>query len=455
MRRLNSWLRSCMLLPLIGGALGVLGILTMPAVHADAPHIDLVTFQRNVDPASARFLSDVIDTAQSDGATLLVIELDTPGGDLDSMKQIVQKELASTVPIAVYVAPSGGRAGSAGTFVALAAPIVAMAPDTRIGAASPVDSSGQDIAPTEDRKLKNDLEAQIRGIQSSYGRNTELAVQTVETAASFSDTEALADTLITLRAASRADLLQQLDDYSGRFSSGGSFTLHTAGLSVNELQPTLANQLETVLYDPTLLFILFIVAAICIYLELSHPGAIVPGTIGAIALVLFLFGSQSLDPNWTGLILMLLAIVLLAIDVRTPTHGVLTAGALVALVAGSLIFFDTGADQGAAGVNAFVVFGAALAVGLCSLGVILYAVRSKMGPKISGAEGLLGRTATVIEPLAPGGETGRVRVFGENWAARLSAKSAASGVRLDVNSSVRVKAVEGLTLIVEPEPGRV
>ncbi len=434
-------------------ALAALSLLvSSPVARAEDPHLDLVTFQRDVDPASARFLTDAIDTAQGDGAAMLLIDLDTPGGDLDSMKLIVQKELASTVPIVAYIAPSGGRAGSAGTFVALAAPIVAMAPDTRIGAASPVDSTGADIPATEDRKLKNDLEAQVRGIQTSYGRSTDDAVQTVETAASYSDAEALSDDLVNLDADSQHDLLQKLDGYLGHFASGAAFTLHTAGLSVNELQPTLANQLETLLFDPTLLFILFIIAAICIYLELAHPGAIVPGTIGALVLLLFLFGSQAINPNWTGLLLMLLAIVLLAIDVRVPTHGVLTVGALIALVVGSLIFFDSGSETGGTGVDPLLISGAAAAVGLCSLVVILYAVRSKGGPKLSGAEGLLGKTATVIEAIGPGDAPGRVRVLGEDWSARLGFRAAASNIRFEEDMVMRVKKVEGLTLVVEPLP---
>src|SRR5262249_28026343 len=160
-------------------------------------------------------------------------------------------------------------------------------------------------------------------------------------------------------------------------------------------------QIQTVLYNPTVLFILFIVAALCIYLELAHPGAIVPGTIGAIALVLFLFSAGALNPNWIGLALMLLAILLLAVDVRAPTHGVLPAPGLICLVVGSLIFFDSRTEQGVPGVNLVVVVGFAIGMGLCSLAVISSAIRSKIGPKISGSEGLLGQTATVVEPLAP------------------------------------------------------
>ena len=232
----------------------------------------------------------------------------------------------------------------------------------------------------------------MRGIQTSYGRSTDDAVQTVETAASYSDAEALSDNLVNLGADSQDDLLQKLDGYAGHFSSGAAFTLHTAGLSVNELQPTLANQLETLLFDPTLLFILFIIAAICIYLELAHPGAIVPGTIGALVLLLFLFGSQAINPNWTGLLLMVLAIVLLAFDVRVPTHGVLTVGALIALVVGSLIFFDSGSETGGTGVDPVLISGAAAAVGLCSLvGDSLMPCGRKAGRSSAGPKGCSAR----------------------------------------------------------------
>ena len=447
----HTSLRSALaLLPLLLSALAAIYLLTAaPLARAKGPHVDVAVFQRDVDPAAVQYLGTVIDTAQQDGSTLLIIEIDTPGGDLDSKEQIVQKELASTVPIATYVAPSGGRAGSAGTFLTLAAPIAAMAPNTRIGAASPIDASGQDIPSTLDRKLKNDLKAQLRGLQTTFGRNAALAEETVETARSFSDQEAIQGNLVNLGATSRVDLLAQLNDFSGRLSDGTFFTLHTAGLPITVLEPTLINQIQTVLYDPTVLFILFIVAALCIYLELAHPGAIVPGTIGAIALVLFLFSAGALNPNWIGLALMLLAILLLAVDVRAPTHGVLTAAGLICLVAGSLIFFDSHTEQGVPGVNPVVVVGFAIGMGLCSLAVISYAIRSKIGPKISGSEGLLGQTATVVESLAP---LGRVRVLGEYWAARLTEKAAAKGLAVEPNVLVRIKAVDGLTLLVEPIP---
>ena len=434
---------SLALLALIAAALLTLaalpgGISTAHAAPATGGHLDAVTFTGDVDASSAHFLDGAISTAEHDGSALLLITIDTPGGDIASMEDIVQHELASTVPIVTYVAPQGAHAGSAGTFITLAAPLVAMAPDTRIGAASPVDSSGNDIGATLDRKIKNDLEALIRRVQTTYGRNSDLAAATVETAAAYDDQQAISQHLVNLGATSQDDLLRQLDGLTVTLASSATVTLHTGNLAITTIQPSLADNLESLILDPTVLFILFIVAAICIYLELAHPGAIVPGTIGAIALVIFLFGAGSIDPNWAGLVLMLLAIVLLAVDVRVPTHGVLTAGALISLVVGSLIFFNSNVSEGAPGLSPIVIAGAAIGVGIVSLFVIIYAVRSQRWEVRTGGEGLLGQTATVLEPLAP---AGRVRVLGEDWAARL-ATSESRTQKLHARARVRVREGE-------------
>jgi membrane-bound serine protease (ClpP class) len=437
------------------GALGLgVGLLGAPGVRAAesaSPHVDALTFDREVDPASARFLEDAIETAQGDGASLLIVTLDTPGGDLDSMKAMTQKELASTVPIAVYVAPEGARAASAGMFVALAAPIVAMAPNTRIGAASPISGTGADLTPTLDQKIKSDLDAALRTMQDGYGRDTARPQEAVDKAASFTVDEALAGLppMVNLKADSRADLLRQLDGYTGTLGDGQPFTLRTDGLAVRELEPTLINQVETVFLDPTVLFILFIVAAIGIYLELAHPGAVVPGTVGALALVLFLFGSQALDPNWAGLVLMLLGIILLAVDVRVPTHGVLTVGALIALALGSFIFFDTGVNHGMPGleVSPLVIGGLVVGVGIVSALVLRFALRSQRMGIPSGREGLIGQRGVALQRLAP---EGRVRVLGENWTARLDPLSTTAGIQVEVGQEVRILGVDGFTLVVEP-----
>ena len=419
-----------------------------PLARADGRHIDTIVFNRDVDPASARLLEDAIGRAEGDGAALLVIEMDTPGGDIESAKAVTQAELASTVPVVVYVSPSGGRAGSAGTYIALAAPFIAMAPDTRIGAASPIDGSGQNLPSTLDTKIKNDLSAFARGVQTTYHRNVPLAVATITEAASYTDQEALDGQLINLRAASLDDLLAALDGTSTTLANGTSVTLALAHASLQRLEPTFANQAESVFLDPNVLFLLFVVSAICIYLELAHPGALVPGVVGVLTLLLFLFGSQALAPNYTGLALMLLAVVLLALDVRAPTHGVLTVGGLLSLVIGALIFFDSGTARGASGVSPIVLGGVVVGVALVSLTVVRIAIAAQRSPVTTGSEGLIGQHATVIEALSP---DGRVRVLGENWAARLDEPAATLGPSVDQGEPVLVRRVEGLRLIVEPE----
>jgi membrane-bound serine protease (ClpP class) len=432
-------LLALMALALVGAAL-----LAGPPARAAAPRVDRVSFATDVDPAAAHFIGGAIDRAQTDGATALVIEIDTFGGDLASMQTIREKELGSAIPVIVYVAPSGAHADSAGALLALAAPLVAMAPGTRIGSASPVSSSGQDLSDTERAKVTNALTAQVRADQKLYGRNVDAAVAMVTTASAYDAGEAVAQNIVNLQADNLDQLLAQVDGTSIRLANGSTVTLATRGLPVQSLDPTAVDQFFGVLLDPTVLFILFIVAAICIYLELAHPGAIVPGTVGAIALLLFLFGAGSINPNWAGLALMVLAIVLLAVDVRAPTHGVLTTGALICLVIGSLIFFNSGpADQS---VNPWLIYGTAAGVGLIALIVIRYAIRLARSKVDTGGDRLVGQTAQVISALAP---TGRVRILGEDWSATLLASPGApagSVPQADVGVAVRIVAVRGLTL---------
>ncbi len=283
------------------------------------------------------------------------------------MNADVKKELASSVPILAWVGPQGAQAASAGTFLALASPIVAMAPNTRIGVASPVTGSGDNLPSTLDSKVKHDLTSLITSLQNTYHRNVAPAEAAVNDAESYNDDEALANGMVNLQAASVDDLLAQVDGRDVTLSDGQTITLHTAGAAQMEIEPTLANRVQGFLADPTVLFLLFILAAACIYIELAHPGAIVPGVIGALALILFLFSAGSIQPNWAGLALMLLAIVLLAIDVRAPTHGFLTVGALVSLVIGALIFFDTGSNHEGPGLNPWALVGAVAALGAISV----------------------------------------------------------------------------------------
>lgn len=437
------WLLALLLLMALGP---LAAMLLAPVAHAEAAHVDLFAFSADVDAAHAQAIADAITTAEHDGATLLVITVDTPGGDLNSLQSIVEAELAATVPIATYVSPQGSEAASAGSFVTLAAPIAAMAPSTRIGAASPVDASGADLPATLKSKVEQDLEALMRSIQTDYHRSVAPAEMMISNATAYTDSEAMSQGIISLQADSLTSLLSQLDGYTGVYANGTSFTVQTAGLAVQTLTPSATSQIETILYDPTALFILFIVAAICIYLELAHPGAIVPGVVGSIALVVFLIGAIGISPNWAGLALMLLAIPLLAVDVHAPTHGVLTVGALISLVAGAIIFFDTSSNVGQPPVNPAVIVGVVVGVGLVALLVLRAGIAARLRRVTTGVESYIGQTVTVIEPLAP---RGKVMMRGEIWSARI-APNAKVAEPLPIGSHARIVRVEGLTLLVVP-----
>ena len=446
-RHARSQVRTQAFSPLLVSALAVVLVMMMltfgaRTVAAASPHVDVVTFTQDINQASEGFLTRAISTAEQDGASALVIQVDTPGGDIQAMKNIVEAELKTTVPIISYVSPTGAYAASAGAFITLAAQIAAMAPTTRIGASSPIDSSGANLGSTLQLKIENDLIASITGIQNRYGRDVSDAVSMVTKAVSFDDTDAINLHLVDMGANSLTDLLNKVDGQSVALLSGPPVTLHTANASIQTIGPSLYDDLYGFLLDPNVSFLLFIVAIIGIYLEVSHPGVILPGTVGGIALLLFLFSVGSLNPNWTGLALMILAFVLLVLDLRLPTHGVLTVGALISLVVGSLIFFNSG-GPGVPQLSPYVLYGMAAFIGVLSFALISVIVRTQRKPVTTGVEGMLGTTATAITPLLP---EGRVSYGGENWAAIIDDPASSA----DAGSEVQIVAVEGLRLHVRP-----
>ncbi|MBA2285282.1 MAG: nodulation protein NfeD [Ktedonobacteraceae bacterium] len=434
--------------PLLLGAILVVSVVlsfvfTVHTVEAASAHVDLMLLNSDIGPAATHFLKSAIATAESDGARALVIEIDTPGGDLQSMKDMTQAELSSTVPIIAYVSPAGGRAASAGAFIALSAPLTFMAPATRIGASSPIQDTGQNIGSTLLAKIENDLVTQITGVQARYHRNLPLAALMVTKAAAYDDITAIKDNIVNFGAVNLNELLNKADGQTVTFISGRTVTLQTAGVAVNTQSPGIFEGLYGLLLDPNVAFLLFIVAIIGIYLEISHPGMILPGVVGGIALVLFLFAAGSLSPNWAGLVLMLLALALLILDVRLPTHGVLTVGAVISLVIGSLLFFNSGGPTGGPQVNPLVVYIMAGLIAVLGFTLVAFIVRSQRSAIPSGVASMIGAKATVLTPLQPGG---RVSYGGEDWAATLESPFTA----LDPGTEVQITAVEGLHLLVRP-----
>lgn len=429
---------------------GLLGILLLlfvgsaQAVRAASPFVDVTTLKGEINAASLHSLQRAIESAERDGAQALVIQIDTPGGDIGSMQSMVQAELASSVPIIAYVSPQGGQAASAGAFVTLAAQVAAMAPTTRIGASSPVDGSGGDIGSTLKSKIENDLTKLITGIQLRYGRNVPLATAMVTDAKSYDDSAAINQHLVDLGATNLQTLLNVVDGRSVALSSGQIVQLQTAGISQHQLEASPLDTLYGFLLDPNVVFLLFIVAMLGIYLEISHPGVILPGVAGAIALILFLFAVGSLAPNWAGLALMVLAFVLLVLDVRLPTHGVLTVGAVISLAAGAIIFFNSGSSPyDGERINVVLVYVISALVGLLGLTLVFFIVRAQNLRVNTGTEGMVGATVTALTPLLP---DGRVRYGGEDWAAVLDLPS----ISADAGSVLQITAVEGLCLHVQP-----
>src|SRR6266487_217062 len=421
-----------------------LSLTTRSALGATtSPHVDVIVLNSQISPASLRYLTGAISTAETDGAQALVIEIDTPGGDINSMKSMEVAELNSTVPIISYVYPNGAFAASAGALVTLAAHIAVMAPGTTIGASSPVTASGGDIGSTLKAKIESVLVSDMTNIQTRYGRNVSDATKMVTDATSYTDQQAENLGIIDLQASNLNNLLNQVNGRAVKLASGNSVTLHTMGIQEQDINSGPIDTLYNLLLDPNVIFLLFIVAMIGIFVEISHPGAIVPGVTGAIALLLFLFAAGSLSPNWAGLALMALAFVLLVLDLRLPTHGVLTVGAMIALVSGALLFFNSGGPYSGPQVNPLVVFTMAGLIGLISFTLIAVIVRVQRRPVTTGVEGMIGAKVVTLTPLLP---EGWVSYGGERWAAILEPPATA----LDSGPEVQLVSVEGLRLHVQP-----
>jgi membrane-bound serine protease (ClpP class) len=367
-----------------------------------------------------------------------VIQLDTPGGLLESTKEIVQTFYASPVPIVVYVAPAGGTATSAGCFITLAADVAAMAPDTSIGAAHPVALGGAGEATPDDtmkQKLENYAASYIESIAARRKRNVEWAKSAVRESASIPAAKALELDVVDLLAADLPDLLQQLD---GREING--HPLKTAAAEVVHIPMLARERVFQLLWRPEVMFILMLIAVYGIIGELSNPGAILPGVTGAIALVLALYMAAILPVNVAGVALLLLALGLFITDVFAPSHGVLTAGGIISFFLGGLMLFDSA--EPAFRLSLSLLIPATVVTAAFFVFVIGAGLRAQLLPVRAGAETLLGRTACALSPITP--RSGWVFVEGENW-------RAVSEVPIPEGQNVEIVRIDGLTLTVRPK----
>lgn len=397
-----------------------------------------------IGPASIDFAVRAIARAERDRAEAVVLELDTPGGLDASMRVLVKAILAADVPVVVYVAPSGARAASAGVFIALAAPVSAMAPGTNIGAAHPVGLGGGAPDSVMSRKVVNDAAAYARSLAERHGRNASWAESAVRSSVSLAASEAVRDSVVDLEAESLPELLRRIDGREVRLASG-SRILRTEGAVVRDLTMGFRDRALSHLSSPTLAYLLFIGGLLGIAMELYHPGAILPGVVGGISFILALYALQSLPVQWAGVLLILLALVLFALEVKVTSYGILSLGGAASLFAGSLLFFDRESPYR---LSLSVILPAVLGLTAFFLFAVTMAARAQRRPAITGREGMIGAVGTALSDLDP---EGRVDVHGEYWRARAS-RPIRAGAR------VRVIETDGLTAIVESAeetvPGR-
>ncbi|MBC8523945.1 MAG: nodulation protein NfeD [Chlorobium phaeobacteroides] len=395
-----------------------------------------LSLQGTVNPGSADFFERAIDQAEKEKVHAILVELDTPGGLVSSLRAMVQSVLASPVPVIVYVAPQGAQAASAGALLTLSAHVAAMSPGTEIGAAHPVGlGGGGDGDETMSKKAENDLAAFARSIAEERGRNAEWAENAVRESIASTANEALKAGVIDFVAADRAELFRMLDGRTVE-TIDGSLTLDLTGAVIEEFSPTLQEQILIKLADPNLAYIFIMVGLAGLYFELANPGSIFPGVLGAISLLLALFALQALPVNVVGVLLIVLAVVFFGLELFVASGGILALAGLVALFVGSLMLFNT-AETGIS-ISMTVFLPVFIMVSVSLLAIVWLVTKSSRLKLSSGPEQLIGEEGSVIHAILPG-QPGKVFVHGELW-------DAESGEEIPEKGVAIVKGLKGLIL---------
>ena len=419
----------------------VMGVAQPVQAQNSTPQILVLTADGPITPAMSQYLSRGIKIAERQGAAALIFQLNTPGGSIDTMTQMEQEILASTVPVIVYVAPIGAMAASAGTIVTLAGHASAMAPNTTIGAASPVGSQGENLATTEELKVKNALAATARSLTQRRGASAQaLAEATIMTAAAASSDEALQKGLIDFIATDLNDLRSKLDGFNVTVA-GQQVTLQTANAAFEPINISLIEQTLLIVTDPNIVFLLITIGVQAIIIEISSPGGWVAGFIGVVCLGLATYGLGILPVNWFGLLFIITSFVLFILDIKAPTHGGLTAAGIGSLIVGALVLFNTPTTPSFQHVSVPLVVGVSLVSGGIFFAILMVAVRAQRIPIRTGEESMAGRMGVARSEL---NLKGTVQVGGELWSAELEK----GATKLSAGTRVQVVRVEGLHLIV-------
>ena len=404
-----------------------------------APKAVVVDVDGMVHPVTAEIVANAISQASQQRADVLIVRLNTPGGLMDAMRETIEEILSSPVPVITYVAPSGGRAASAGFFILEAGDVAAMAPGTNTGAAHPV-AMGEEMDATMKEKVENDAAAYMRSICTRRGRNAALAETAVRASKSFTEQEALQQHLIDLVANNERELLAAVDGRTVTRFNGTRQTLHTAGASIEVYERSWREKIISAIADPNIALVLLVIGALAIYVEFSSPGLVAPGVIGAILVLLGLSALSVLPINWLGAALLLLAFTLFALEAKFAAHGVLAVGGTVSMVLGAVMLVNSPNPE--LRVHWTTAIALALPFSLITMFLLSLAVRSRRAKVETGGEGMIGEIGAAVTPLAP---HGKVFVHGEYWNAT-AAQPVAAGER------VKVTGIDRLQLSVEPLP---
>jgi membrane-bound serine protease (ClpP class) len=419
--------------------LGLVAALVLSSVAS--AEVLKVVLNDTIQPITEEYIARAIDEAARRNDQAVLIEINTPGGLVESTRHIIEKITTSQVPVIVYVSPSGSRAGSAGIFILEAADVAAMAPGTNAGAAHPVVEIGPFMPKLDDemkRKIENDTAALMRSVVSRRGKNVEVAVSAVLESKSFTDQEALTQHLIDYVASTPDDLFRQIDSKSVKRFNGQEVALKLSGQSIVPFGMTLKELVLGYLMDPNMAFILLAIGALALYAEFNHPGAVIPGTVGIVFILIAAFALNLLPTRFAALGLILGAFALFAAEAKFATHGVLTVGGIVLLTLGGLLLVDSPIPE--MRVHLLTALVVSIPLGLITAFLMSIALKARRNKMVSGAQGLIGETGIAQTPLSP---RGKIFVHGELWDA-VSSSDVAPG------QTVVVRRIDGLLLQVEP-----
>ena len=413
----------------------LLGGISLPA----SAEVLKIVVDDTINPITDEYIGRALAEAEANKDQALLIEMNTPGGLLSSMQDIIQKILGAKVPVIIYVTPSGASAASAGFFILESCDVAAMAPGTNTGAAHPVSLFGK----TDDvmkEKLENDMAALMRSYVSKRGRNVELAESAIRQSKSYTDQESLSQKLIDYVAPSEEDLFKQMQGKPVKLFNGQSVTLNLVGQPVRMYEMSVRQQILGHLMDPNILLVLLAVGALCLYIEFNHPGAVVPGTVGVICILLAAFAMNLLPVRFAAVALILLAFVFFALEAKFATHGALGIAGVATMVFGGLLLVDAPIPE--MRVHLWVALAVSVPLGAITVFLMNIALKARANKIVTGEQGMIGEVGITQTALAP---TGKVAVHGELW-------DAVASVEIGVGQRIVVRKVDGLRLLVDPAP---